>query len=214
MVEKKSAAAAQATPKAAPAATKATRPAAKPRAAAKPAAAAKVLEESTQGVVEAGTVAVKTIETTVESMVEAGAEAAKEYEKAVTAAQEQVEKTSGALAKGYEDLAASGTETMDAYIKCSAVMARGVESLSKEVTNFAQASFEANLTATQRLMAAKTLREAMDLQADYTRDSFDSMVSEAAKLTEMSVDLASELMRPIQAQIDATTNCLFKPLAR
>lgn len=213
MVQKKTVTLPQASPKAAPAAARGGRPAAK-LAAAKPAIATEAVEESVQGAVQAGAAAVEVVETVVQGMVQAGTVAAKEYEKAVAAAQDQVEKTSIALARGYGGLTASGTDTMDAYVKCGTIVAKGMEALGKEVIKFAQASVEANLTATRNLMAAKTLREAMELQAGYSRDSFDSMVSEAARLTEMSVDLANEVMDPIQTSLNATAESVLRPLAR
>ncbi|MFQ5775031.1 MAG: phasin family protein [Kiloniellaceae bacterium] len=152
-------------------------------------------------------------EEAVEAAAQADVETAEGHEKVVAAIREQVIKAPGGLFEGYDEIAALGKDTIEAYVNCGSIVARGVESLGKEVMDYAQCSLEANLAAAKNLMAVKTLREAIDLQADYTRESFDTMVAEAAKLTEMSVELANQLVGPIQARVNATTRSLFKPLA-
>ena len=134
-------------------------------------------------------------------------------EQAVAVTTQRVEAASGALFQGYDDFANVGKGNIDAYIEFSTIVAQGMESLSKQVMDYAQASLEANLVVAKSMMTAKTLREAIDLQTDHTRDSFDSMIDEAAKLTEMSVAVANQAMEPIQARVNATTESWFKPLA-
>lgn len=153
------------------------------------------------------------VEETVEAAVQAGTEATKGYEKAVSATRAQVERTSGAVFKGYDDLAAVGKDNMETCLTCSGIMAKGVEGLSKELMKYAQASLEANLAVTSKLMGVKTVREAIDLQADYARDSLDHMVTEAATLTQMSVDLTNQVLDPLQTRINVTAQHLFRPAA-
>ena len=115
--------------------------------------------------------------------------------------------------QGYDDLTDAGKNNIDAYIAFSTIVANGVESLSREVMDYAQTSLQANLAVAKSLMAVTSIEEAIDLQADHTRSSIDSMVGEAAKLTELSVELAHQAMEPIQARVSETAETLFKPLA-
>lgn len=154
----------------------------------------------------------ETVGETIEAAGQAGSEAAKGYETALWATRRQAERTSGALFQGYDDLAAVGKDNMEACLKCGGILAKGMEGLSKELMKYAQVSFEANLAVTKKLMGVKTVREAIDLQADHARHSLDHMVGEAAKLTEMSVDLTNQVLDPIQSRINATAQNLFKPI--
>ena len=65
----------------------------------------------------------------------------------------------------------------------------------------------------QALFAAKTVQELVDLQTEISRSGYDSLVTESAKLTELSLALANDAAEPIQARLNATVEKLMKPLA-
>ena len=134
-------------------------------------------------------------------------------EKAVAVTTAQAEKASAAAFKGYDDVAAMGQETLDAYVKSTTLFAKGFELFSREVLAFTQSSIENNAAVTQAMFSAKSMQELVDLQAEYSRKSFDSVVAESGKLTEMSMDVANKAMEPIKTQVDQNVEKLFKPLA-
>jgi phasin family protein len=184
--------------------------------------------EAVEAVVKAGTEAatkgyeqavaltkeqVKSGQLSMDAVVKAGAEATKGYEKAVSTTRTQVEKTSQAVFKGYDDLTVVGKDNIDACMKSGTILAKGLEALGKEVAKYTQASIEKNLAATQTMMGARTLREAVDLQSNYARESFDSLVAETTKLTELSVEVANQAIEPLQTRANVTAEKLFKPLS-
>ena len=122
---------------------------------------------------------------TMEAVVKAGTQAAsKSYEQAVAMAQEQVEKASTSMFKGYDEVATLGKQNVDAYVESSTVFAKGMEAMGKELMSFAQSAMEANVANAKAMFGAKTVRELIDLQTDFSRSSIDSLVAESAKLTE------------------------------
>lgn len=150
---------------------------------------------------------------TVEAVIKAGEDAAKGYENAVAATKVQAEKASAAAFKGYDDMAAVGKQTLDAYVKSGTVFAKGFELFSKEVLAFTQLSFESSTLAAQALINAKSLQEVVDLQTEYSRKSFDTVVEESGKLTEISMGVANKAMEPIKVQVDQNVEKFWKPLA-
>jgi phasin family protein len=176
---------------------------------------------STQKKTQAATDAMKPVEEAVnktkeqyEAVVKASTEAAtKNYEQAVQSAQEQVEKASKSLFKGYDELTSLNKDNMDAFVKSSNIYAKGFENLSKEVMSFAQSAMEANMATAKAFAGAKTLREMFDLQADYARNNFDKTLAESAKLTEMSVKVANDALEPIQGRVNVTVEKMLKPVA-
>ncbi len=198
------------TPAKTPAKTSAKTPAAKATTA--KAAAAPVLPfQETFEPVEA---AVSASQETMEAVVKAGTQAAsKSYEQAVALVQEQVEKASSGMFQGYDDVATLGKDNIDAYVQSSTLFAKGVEAMSKELMNFAQFSVDTSVANAKALFGAKTVRELIDLQSDFSRSGFDSLVAESAKLTELSMSVANETIEPIQARLNANVEKLMKPLA-
>ncbi|MGE5767051.1 MAG: phasin family protein, partial [Bacteroidota bacterium] len=151
---------------------------------------------------------------TIETVMKAGSQAAaKGYEQAFALAQEQVEKAQQTLFKRYDEAASFGKDNVDACVQSGTLFAKGVESLSKELMTLAQSTAEANVATAQALFGARTLREVIDLQTEFSRTRFDSLVAESAKLTEFGIALAHETVEPIQARLNATVEKLIKPIA-
>lgn len=132
---------------------------------------------------------------------------------AVAAGKETVEKASKAAFKSYDEFTVLNKDNVDAVMKSGAIVAKGYEAIGQEVMAFAKASIEANVATAQALFGAKTLREAVELQTEFTRKAFDDMMAESAKLGEMSVKLANDAARPLQARVNVTVETMMKPVA-
>ena len=165
------------------------------------------LAEPLESVVEVG-------KQTVESVMKTSAEmVTKNYEKSFAAAQEQLEKAASAAAQGYEEFTALGKDNIDILVKASTLFVKGIEDLGKEVATYGQASVERSVTNVQALFGVKTLRELIELQTEQSKESFDSLIEEGTKIGAMSAKVANEAFAPIQAQVNAAVEKLFKPLA-
>jgi phasin family protein len=177
-----------------------------------PAAAAASIA-ATRAAVEPVAEAAAANKETFETVLQAGTQATtRGYEQAVAIAQEQVEKASETLFKRYDEAASFGKDNVDAYVHSSAALARGVESMGKELMGIAQSTLEANVATTKALLGARSVRELIDLQTEFSRSRFDSLLAESAKLTELSLSLANEAIEPIQARLNATVEKLTKPV--
>src|SRR3546814_5731394 len=82
-----------------------------------------------------------------------------------------------------------------------------------ELMSIAQSAVEANIAATKALLGAKSVRELVDLQTEFSRSRFESLLAESAKLTELGLSLAGNTAAPIQARLNATVEKLVKPQA-
>ena len=92
-------------------------------------------------------------------------------------------------------------------------MAKGFETLGKTWMSFTQETMESGAQVAKALLGAKTLREAVDLQTDFAKTSFDKFVGESTKLSEMSVKVANEAFEPINARLNVAVEKLMKPVA-
>jgi phasin family protein len=115
--------------------------------------------------------------------------------------------------KGYEDFAAFGKANLEAFVQANTLFAKGIESLSKEVVSLAQSSLESSTAATKAMFAAKTLKDVVELQADFAKTSFEKMVANSTKLGEMTVKLATDSAAPIGARVTAASEKALKPSA-
>jgi len=139
--------------------------------------------------------------------------ATKQYEQAVTMTKENVEKASSAIFKGYDEIAALNKANIDAVMTSSNTVAKGFESLSKELMGYLQTSVETNVTIAKKVFGAKNLQEVVDIQSDFARSSFDTALAESAKLTEMSVQVTNKAIEPLQSRVHVTVEKFMKPIA-
>ena len=151
---------------------------------------------------------------TVEAFVKAGTDAAsQQYEQAMTSTKEQVEKASTIMFKSYDEFSSLNKGNMDAFMKSGTIVAKGFESLSKEMMGFAQEAMEANMAAAKQVFGAKNLHEMMDLQSNLARTNFDKVMAESAKLSEMSVKAANAAIAPLQSRVNVAVQTMLKPTA-
>lgn len=169
------------------------------------AAAAETVEKPIGTVLQAG-------KDTVETFVKTGTDAThKSIEQAMQLSQEQIEKASAALFKGYDEFATFSKDNVDAVFKAGSIYAKGVEQVSKAVLALTQAHLNNQVAAIKAVMGATSLRQFVDMQTDLAKTNFDKYVAEGSKLSEISLKVANEALEPIQARVTATVEKLMKP---
>lgn len=132
------------------------------------------------------------------------------YEQAVAFTKDQVEKAHHTALKTYEDITALNKETVDALVQSSSVVAKGVENLSRAFLAFAQHSLESGVSTAKALLAVKTLREAVDLQSEFARSSFDNLVAEATKASELTIKVTNDAITPLSSHVNTVVAKLGK----
>lgn len=173
-------------------------------------AAAKAATETVEAAVAAG-------KETVESVVKAGTEAAtKGVEKAVAVSQEQVAaavKAGSEVFKNYEEVIAFGKENVDAMVKANAVLVKGVQDLNKEFFAIAQAVLEDNAETAKKVLGCKSVQDAVAIQSNVVKASYEKAMTESRKITDMTVKLAEDASAPITKRVNVTVEKFTKELA-
>ena len=118
-----------------------------------------------------------------------------------------------AASKGYDEFALLGKDNLDALVRTNSIFAKGMEVLGKEVLSYARATLETNIAQTKALLAAKNLKEVVELHNDFARERLDKVIAETAKLTELSVQVTNEAIEPLQKRVDVTVETLLKAQA-
>ena len=139
-----------------------------------------------------------------ETIIAAGQETMRNFAKAGT---EQFEKAfagmhgkTDGLANGFDDLASNGKDSLDAWGAASTAYGKGWQTIGGEMMNFAKQMMDQNVAATKAVLGAKSLNEAMELNAEYARSSFDGMMARGTKVGEMATKAAQETAGPLNAQ--------------
>jgi phasin family protein len=75
---------------------------------------------------------------------------------------------------------------------------KSAQAIMVEVIDYAKKSFEGSAAAWERLLGAKTLDQAAEMQSEHLKSAFEDFVARTTKLGELYVDLAKETYRPFE----------------
>jgi phasin family protein len=108
--------------------------------------------------------------------------------------------------KSYDDVVAFNQNNLDAIVASSTVFAKGFEQLTKQCVAFANESFEEAVEASKKIVAAKTVNEAVDMQTKIAKNAWEKAVAEGQKISDLSTGIIKEASAPISDRVQATVD--------
>ncbi len=154
--------------------------------------------------------AVKAGKDSVDVFLKEGTEAAtKGFEKAVTMSREAADNAT----RQYDDLSAMGKANIEASIAAGDAWLKGVEKVTGYAAKATQEMMNDGVQASQAILGAKNPQEAAQLQAEYFQRGWSRLLDESTKMSELSVQAASGMFEPLNAQISAVVERWTKPAA-
>jgi len=100
--------------------------------------------------------------------------------------------------KNLDDFQKLSKESVDASMASFSAASKGAQTIAVEVAEYARKSFEQSASATEKLLAARTLDRAVEIQSDYAKSAYESFVAQATKIGEIYVDLAKQSYKPFE----------------
>jgi phasin family protein len=97
-----------------------------------------------------------------------------------------------------EDMQKIGKDNMDIAMSSFGAWTKSAQAIAVEVADYSKKSVEGSAAAWEKLIGAKSLEKAMEVQSDYLKSSYQGFVAEATKLSELYVDLAKEAYKPFE----------------
>jgi phasin family protein len=104
------------------------------------------------------------------------------------------------MVRNIDDMQKLGKDNMDATLRSFGALSKSLQAITVEIADFSKKVFEQNTAATERLIGAKSLEKAIEVQTDYAKSSYETFVAEATKLGELYADLAREAYKPFESQ--------------
>ena len=100
-----------------------------------------------------------------------------------------------------EDMEKFSKSSMDMALTSFGAWTKGAQAIAVEVVDYSRKSAESSATAWEKLMSAKSLEKALEVQSQYLRSSYEDFVAEVTKLGELYVDLAKQAYKPVEATL-------------
>lgn len=102
------------------------------------------------------------------------------------------------MIKGMEDFQKLGQTNMETAMKMFGEMTKGWQAIAAEFSDYTKRSFEDGTSTLEKLMAAKSLEQAVDIQTKFVKRSYDEYMHQLAKVGGLYAELAKEAYRPME----------------
>ena len=107
------------------------------------------------------------------------------------------------LIEEYADLTKGNLEAVGASGRAAA---KGAEVLAQGMAAYGRNHFEAATRAVKGFTAVKNPTEALQIQSDYAKSAFESMIAEASRVSETVVKIWGDVMEPLSTRAAVATD--------
>jgi len=109
----------------------------------------------------------------------------------------QIVATAEAVASSGEDWFAFGQEALGAFSESQLAIARGLQEFTFELSGLARSGIAAAADTATAMLGARTLADALEVQAGFARRSVDAAIDGSTKLSEIGARVTTEASRPL-----------------
>jgi len=92
-------------------------------------------------------------------------------------------------------------DSMDMALASLGAWTKNAQAIASEVADYSKRSFEDSAAAWEKLMGAKSLEKAMEVQSEYLKSSYEDFVAQSTKLGELYADFAKETYKPFEGML-------------
>jgi phasin family protein len=101
----------------------------------------------------------------------------------------------------FDQIQKFGQENVDAAMKAFGTVSKGAQAIAVETADYAKKSFEQSTATLEKLLGAKTLDKAIEVQTFYLKSAYEGFVAQSTKLGELYASLAKDAFKPYEGLV-------------
>lgn len=110
-------------------------------------------------------------------------------------------KVNKTMVQSFEDAGNAGKEFIDTGLQSFASLSKNVQAITVEATEYSKKAFETGSAVIEKLVSAKSLDKAVEIQADYAKQAYEGFVAQATKMGELYAEMAKDAYKPFESVI-------------
>jgi len=103
--------------------------------------------------------------------------------------------------KNIEDMQKFGKDQLDAATETATSVSKGIQAIAVEATDYSKKSLETSSALIEKLLGAKSLDSAIQIQSDYAKSAYEAFIAQATKFGELYTNLAKDAFKPVEAAV-------------
>jgi len=109
------------------------------------------------------------------------------------------------MMKNFDEIQKYGKDQLDSTMKAWGQMSKGVQAIAAETADYSKRSFDEGSAALEKLLGAKSLEKAIEIQTAYAKTAYEGFVAQATRMGELYADLAKETYKPFENLVGKST---------
>lgn len=109
------------------------------------------------------------------------------------------------MIKTFDDMQKISKDSLDATMKSFGAFSRASQAIATEFVDYSKKSFEDGTKVMEKLLGAKSLDKAIEIQTDYAKTAYEGFVAQATKMGELYADFAKEAYKPFESYVAKPT---------
>ena len=101
--------------------------------------------------------------------------------------------------QSFDDVSKFGKQYAESGLQSLTSVSKGAQAIAAEASDYSKKSLEAGSQALEKLLGAKSLEKAVEIQTDYARLAYEGLVAEATKFGQLYADLAKDAYKPYES---------------
>ena len=102
------------------------------------------------------------------------------------------------MIKPFDDIQKLGQGNVESAMKMFGEWNKGWQAIAAEVTDYSKRSFEDGTQTMEKLMGAKSLEQAVEIQTTYAKRAYDEYMHQMQKIGGMYTEFAKDAYRPVE----------------
>lgn len=107
------------------------------------------------------------------------------------------------MIKNFEDMQKLSQTNVDAAMKFVGEWNKNWQAIAAEMSDYSKRSFEEGTAAFEKLISAKSLEQAMEIQSSYAKRAYEDYMQQMTKLGGMYTSLAKDAVKPAEKFMQA-----------